>query len=174
MPEAVLADPDGIDTFGMPALLPRAAGRREPVTDWRRQVAQLGDAMVRLIQDNAEPEAAYRAAREAAEDVVHAVKYGLVRQFGCTFDSLIDQVELNPLPAVAAHRRKELADLIVEAVRQEPGLSSTELALRLFRNAKDGYQGIINHHCAALIAIRKIERRGAGKPGAPYTYHPRA
>jgi hypothetical protein len=61
---------------------------------------------------------------------------------------------------------KDVECLIDEA----PGLTATALAQRLFGN--DGYHSRVSAELRALVHVGRIERRGAGGPGDPFTYHP--
>lgn len=71
-------------------LLPRAYGRAEPVTPWRREIAALADKIVLMITEHAEPEHRFAIAREMAEDIDHRIRSGLKLQYGRVFDRLID------------------------------------------------------------------------------------
>lgn len=92
MRNAVMPQEDVIDPriFGLHEVLPRAAGRNEPVSDWRRQLALLGDSAAKLIMQKGDPETASLTARELGEDIHFAVQAALRQRFGHTFDPLID------------------------------------------------------------------------------------
>ncbi len=51
-----------------------------------------------------------------------------------------------------------------------PGLTATELAEALF--GLNGYHERVGAGCRMLAQFGRAERRGAGGPGDPYTYHP--
>jgi hypothetical protein len=70
-----------------------AVHSRNFVTPWRVELANLRDQMVNLIQANADPESQYETAFHVAGDVTHAIKTALRRQYGRTFNSLIDGPE---------------------------------------------------------------------------------
>jgi hypothetical protein len=58
---------------------------------------------------------------------------------------------------------------IRKAVSIRSGMTEAELSRLLF--GKDGYQQRVNTTCRLMIARGELERRGAGGPGDPFTYH---
>ena len=64
-----------------------------------------------------------------------------------------------------------LADDLEQLVRRRPGL--TELALAKSMFARMGYQQRVNSSCRRLFREGRVERRGIGGPGHPFTYYPR-
>src|SRR5215831_16450218 len=81
-------------------LMPRAGGRTEPVTGWRRELAKLADQMAALIIRHEDPERRYRTAVEIGQDIVYNTGSDLRRQFGRVFDPIVDGYE-----AKFTHRR---------------------------------------------------------------------
>jgi hypothetical protein len=67
------------------------------------------------------------------------------------------------------HRRMLLDD-VERLIREAPGLTATALAHRLFGH--DGYHSRVSAECRALVHVRRVERRGGGGPGDPFTYYP--
>jgi LysR family transcriptional regulator, hca operon transcriptional activator len=63
-----------------------------------------------------------------------------------------------------------LIDDIEKLICRTPGLTATALARVLFGG--DGYNQRVNAECRTLVFARRIERRGRGGPGDPFTYHP--
>jgi len=63
-----------------------------------------------------------------------------------------------------------LLEDIEEHIRQNPGRTATEIAKALFGD--HGYHQRVNNHCLALTLAKRVERKGTGGPGDPYTYHP--
>ena len=61
-----------------------------------------------------------------------------------------------------------VADDILTLVKRRPDLTEAEIAVNLF--GSDGYQQRVNSTCRRLLKERRVERRGKGGPGAPYTY----
>jgi len=55
-------------------------------------------------------------------------------------------------------------------IRRKPGLTATQLAHALFGD--DGYHERVGAACRTLSFSGRVERRGSGGPGDPYTYHP--
>ena len=62
-----------------------------------------------------------------------------------------------------------LADDILPLVTRKPGLTEAEIAKYLF--GRLGYQQRVNSTCRGLIREHRIERRGNGGPGHPFSYH---
>lgn len=61
-----------------------------------------------------------------------------------------------------------IADDILLLVTARPGLTEAQIAGRLF--GRDGYQQRVNSTCRRLVREYRIERRGNGGPGDPFTY----
>lgn len=64
-----------------------------------------------------------------------------------------------------------LPDDVERVVQRNPGLTATEIARELFGD--DAYQERVGSAVRILTQRGRIERRGAGGPGEPFTYHPR-
>ena len=62
-----------------------------------------------------------------------------------------------------------LANDILSLVTREPGLTEIEIAKHLF--GRLGYQQRVNSTCRRLVNEHRIERRGVGGPGHPFSYH---
>ena len=65
--------------------------------------------------------------------------------------------------------RMPLADDILLLVTRKPGLTEMEIAKHLFGGV--GYQQRVNSTCRRLVREYRIERRGIGGPGHPFSYH---
>jgi hypothetical protein len=63
-----------------------------------------------------------------------------------------------------------LIEDVERLIEEVPGLTATALAQRLF--GLNGYHSRVSAECRALVHVGRIERRGAGGPGDPFTYHP--
>jgi hypothetical protein len=63
-----------------------------------------------------------------------------------------------------------LADDIDRLVSRRPGLTELALAKSLF--GRMGYQQRVNSTCRHLFREGRVERRGTGGPGHPFTYYP--
>jgi hypothetical protein len=63
-----------------------------------------------------------------------------------------------------------LLDDVERIIRERPGLTATQIARALY--GRNGYAEQVNHGCLALARVGRIERRGRGGPGDPFTYHP--
>jgi hypothetical protein len=63
-----------------------------------------------------------------------------------------------------------LLDDVERIIRTKPGLTATQIARVLF--GADGYAEQVNYSCLRLARAGRIERRGRGGPGDPFTYHP--
>lgn len=63
-----------------------------------------------------------------------------------------------------------MLDELESLIHLMPGLTATELAEALF--GLDGYHERVGAACRKLAEFGRVERRGAGGPGDPYTYHP--
>jgi hypothetical protein len=63
-----------------------------------------------------------------------------------------------------------LADDIDLLVSRRPGLTELGLAKSLF--GRMSYQQRINSTCRRLVIECRVERRGTGGPGHPFTYYP--
>ncbi len=68
--------------------------------------------------------------------------------------------------------RPMLIEDVERLIEEAPGLTATALAQRLFGH--DGYHSRVSAEIRALVHVGRIERRGAGGPGHPFTYHPAA
>jgi hypothetical protein len=73
-------------------------------------------------------------------------------------------------PATATDGAAMLLDDVERIIRETPGLTGTQIARTLY--GPGGYAEQINHSCLALARVGRIERRGRGGPGDPFTYHP--
>jgi hypothetical protein len=60
------------------------------VTPWRASLKEKTQSVVQAILDNEDPERQFLTAREVSEDITHAIKMTLRRQYGRVFDSLLD------------------------------------------------------------------------------------
>ena len=63
-----------------------------------------------------------------------------------------------------------LADDIDLLVFRKPGLTELGLAKSLF--GRTGYQQRVNSTRRRLVREGRVERRGTGGPGHPFTYYP--
>jgi hypothetical protein len=63
-----------------------------------------------------------------------------------------------------------LLDDVERTICANPGLTATQIARVLF--GADGYAEQVNHSCLGLVRVGRIERRGRGGPGDPFTYYP--
>jgi hypothetical protein len=63
-----------------------------------------------------------------------------------------------------------LADHLEQLVWSRPGL--TELALAKSMFGRTGYQQRVNSTCRRPFREGRVERRGTGGPGHPFTYYP--
>ena len=63
-----------------------------------------------------------------------------------------------------------LIDDVETIIRLKPGLKASQIAAEIFGEA--GYPERVNALLRVLCRVGKIERRGSGGPGDPYTYHP--
>ena len=72
----------------------------------------------------------------------------------------------NRLPSVHV----VLIDDVERQIRRTPGLTAMELARVLFGD--NGYDQRVSAECRALAYVGRIERRGKGGPGHPFTYFP--
>jgi hypothetical protein len=127
---------------------------RPAVTPWRLQARQLGCEAVQLILAEAEPEAAYAAARSLAEDIVHAVMEGLRVVHGRTFDPVLDRVGMRPS---SAHDEASVLRLITD----NPGATLAELAL--------AFSG--RHDANAMVGIQRALSSLASAGSIRYERH---
>ena len=63
-----------------------------------------------------------------------------------------------------------MVDDIVNEVRQNPGLTAMEITLNIF-GRRHPYMQRVNQSCRRLVDAGRLERRGKGKPGNPFTYY---
>jgi hypothetical protein len=63
-----------------------------------------------------------------------------------------------------------LIDDVETIIRLKPGLKASQIAAEIFGEA--GYPERVNALLRVLCRVGRIERRGSGGPGDPYTYHP--
>lgn len=63
-----------------------------------------------------------------------------------------------------------LIDDVERTIRDNPGLTATQLARILF--GRHGYAERINGACHALARLGRVERRGRGGFGDPFRYYP--
>jgi hypothetical protein len=63
-----------------------------------------------------------------------------------------------------------LLDDVERIIKEKPGLTATQMARLLF--GSNGYAERINGACRILERSGRIERRGRGGPGNPFTYYP--
>ncbi len=54
-------------------------------------------------------------------------------------------------------------------IENEPGRTESDLSRAIF--GPDGCQQRVNQECRLLMNAGKVERRGAGGPAEPFTYH---
>ena len=73
---------------------------------------------------------------------------------------------------LAKRERMALAENILSLVTTTPGLTGAEIAARLF--GRKAYHKRVNSTCRRLIRESRIERRGTGGPGHPFTYYHQA
>jgi hypothetical protein len=59
-------------------------------------------------------------------------------------------------------------DDVLWLLTRQPGLTEVEIARQLF--GRDGYQQQVNSACRRLTKECRIERRGNGRRGDPFTY----
>lgn len=64
-----------------------------------------------------------------------------------------------------------LSDLILEAVRNRPGMTELEIAKAIYGPA--AVQQRVNSDCRLLVGRKLLERRGSGGRLDPYVYHAR-
>ena len=82
----------------------------------------------------------------------------------------------DPLPSTVVARqvteepRMSTKDDIELLVARKPGLTEIEIATELFGG--DAYQQKVNSQCRLLINEGRVERRGRGGNGDPFTYYP--
>lgn len=62
-----------------------------------------------------------------------------------------------------------LLDDVERVIREKPGLTAAQISRVLF--GPNGYAEQVNHSCLALTRLGRIERRGHGGPGNPFTYY---
>jgi hypothetical protein len=110
---------------------------RPAVSAWRLRIRDLSRQIVETIQAEAEPEAAYAAAREAAEDVTHATKGWLRADYGCTFDRLLDGTAV-------PHMNTHDAAGVLKLLAAHPGATLAELSMAFADR----------HDAATMIGIR--------------------
>jgi len=67
-------------------------------------------------------------------------------------------------------KRCAMLDRLEKLIRDRPGLTATQLAEELY--GIDGYHERVGGACRTLARVDKVERRGRGGPGDPYTYFP--
>ena len=66
-----------------------------------------------------------------------------------------------------------IADDIISAVRENPGLTAMEIALNIF--GRRLYYRPVYQACRRLVDAGRLKRRGSGVEGDPFTYYlPRA
>jgi len=63
-----------------------------------------------------------------------------------------------------------LIEDVERLIQEAPGLTATALAQRLF--GYDGYHSRVSAEIRALVHVKRVERRGGGGPGDPFTYYP--
>ena len=63
-----------------------------------------------------------------------------------------------------------LTDDIARVICQQPGLTATQIAARLY--GIDGYHERVGGGCRLLSETGRVQRRGAGGAGDPFTYYP--
>ena len=63
-----------------------------------------------------------------------------------------------------------LVDDIINVVRKEPGLTAMEIAVNIF-GRRHPYTQWVNIRCRDLVDADRLERRGKGGPGDPFTYY---
>ena len=68
----------------------RPAGLPEPVTPWRKNIAQLADEIVCHITSKADPEDQHEICSRLTRDMMHQVEQHLKHNHGRTFNRLFD------------------------------------------------------------------------------------
>lgn len=63
-----------------------------------------------------------------------------------------------------------LADNILNEVNRESGLAETEIAVRIFGRRDPNRKRRVNTACRYLVEAGRLDRRGKGGPGDPFTY----
>jgi hypothetical protein len=63
-----------------------------------------------------------------------------------------------------------LADDIERIIRQHPGLTATQIAAKLY--GIHGYHERVGGGCRRLCESGRVQRRGTGGAGDPFTYFP--
>jgi hypothetical protein len=62
-----------------------------------------------------------------------------------------------------------MSDDIIDAVRQNSGLTAMEITVQVF-GRRHPYKQRVNHECRGLVEAGKLQRCGKGGPGKPFTY----
>ena len=90
----------GVRSPGNTDLVQTSQVCKSPVpTPWRRELAALRDQLVRMIEENADPECQFQAAADISSDITYAVKNSLRKKYGRTFDRIIDGPEPQRSPS---------------------------------------------------------------------------
>ena len=63
-----------------------------------------------------------------------------------------------------------LADDIINELRQNPGLTVAEITLNIF-GRRYPYKQKVSKECRRLVKGGRLERRGNGGQGDPFTYY---
>jgi hypothetical protein len=63
-----------------------------------------------------------------------------------------------------------VADDILDEVHRQSGLTATEIAVRVY--GRRSYQQKVSQNCRRLVEAGRLERRGKGGQGDPFTYRP--
>jgi hypothetical protein len=63
-----------------------------------------------------------------------------------------------------------IADDIMNELRQNPGLTAREITVNIFAR-RHPYNRKVNIECRRLVEAGRLERRGNGRQGDPFTYY---
>lgn len=141
-----------------------------PVTPWRRELQELSHRMVSFIRQHAEPEEAFRVARDVADDVVYETKRHLRSTYGRVFDPIFDGTEkIDQFHEVNGVGDKgDHAAAIVALLRERPGIRLIELTIGLYGRNNSATRSRVNAGLAELGP--KVGRTGLGTRNNPFRY----
>ena len=63
-----------------------------------------------------------------------------------------------------------IADDIMSELRQNPGLTALAITVNIF-GRRHPYNRKVNDECRRLVEAGRLERRGNGRQGDPFTYY---